>query len=250
METKVFHTNLKCQNCVSKVAPVLDAEQEISAWTVRTDDERKLLSVTGTQIDAGHVRSLVKAAGFEVFDEIRQPEEELQIPGVGKPPSRGTYFPLILVFLYLMGFVAISQLRAGRVDWMASMNSFMGGFFAVFSFFKLLNLRGFADAYRSYDILAHRIPSWGYVYPFIELALGICYLTAFAPLATNLANLAVMSAGTLGIARTLLRKSRIQCACLGTVFNLPMSKVTLIEDLIMVCMSATMIGVIMIGVML
>jgi len=242
METKVFRTNLKCQNCVSKVAPVLDADHEIAEWTVRTDDERKLLSVTGTQVDAGHVRSLVKTAGFEVFDEIRQPEEELQAPAAEKPPSRETYFPLILVFLYLMGFVAISQFRAGRVDWMVSMNTFMGGFFAVFSFFKLLNLRGFADAYRSYDILTRWVPTYGYVYPFIELALGICYLTAFAPMATNLANFAVMSVGAVGIARTLLRKNKIQCACLGTVFNLPMSKVTLIEDLIMVGMSATMIG--------
>ena len=175
----------------------MDADREIADWKVRTDDERKLPSVTGTRIDAGHVRSLVRTAGFEVFDEIRQPKEELQVPAVEKPPSRETYFPLILVFLYLIGFVAISQFRAGRV------------------------------------------------YPFIELALGICYLTAFAPLATNLANCAIMLIGTAGVGRSLLNKTEIRCACLGTVFNLPMSKVTLIEDLIMVVMSATMIGAIL-----
>ena len=80
-----------------------------------------------------------------------------------------------------------------------------------------------------------------YLYPFIELTLGVCYLTAFAPLATNLANCAVMSAGAVGVARALFRKNRIQCACLGTVFNLPMSKVTLVEDLLMAGMSAAMI---------
>ena len=245
METKVFRTNLKCQSCVSKVAPVLDADHEIAEWTVRTDDDRKLLSVTGAKVDSGHVRSLVRTAGFEVLDEIRQPIQELQATAVETPSSRETYFPLILVFLYLMGFVAISQFRTGRAAWMVSMNTFMGGFFVVFSFFKLLNLRGFADAYRSYDILTRWIPSYGYVYPFIELALGICYLTAFAPLATNLANCAVMSIGTAGVGRSLLKKTEIRCACLGTVFNLPMSKVTLIEDLIMVSMSAIMIGAIL-----
>jgi hypothetical protein len=141
----------------------------------------------------------------------------------------------------LTGFAALSQFRAGRWDSMAAMNAFMGGFFVVFSFFKLLNIHGFGDAYRSYDIVASGLPFYGYLYPFIELTLGVCYLTTFAPLATNLANCAVMSIGAIGVARTLLRKNRIQCACLGTVFNLPMSKVTLVEDLLMVGMSAIMI---------
>ena len=147
----------------------------------------------------------------------------------------------MLVFLYLAGFVALSQFRAGRWNAMASMNAFMGGFFIVFSFFKLLNIRGFADSYRTYDIVARRLPAYGYFYPFIELTLGVCYLTEFAPLVTNLANCAVMSVGAIGVARALLRKNRIQCACLGTVFNLPMSKLTLVEDLLMAGMSAAMI---------
>ena len=238
METKVFRTNLKCQNCVSKVAPVLDADSDVAGWSVRTDDDRKLLSVTGAAVDAGHIRSAVRTAGFEVFEEIFE-----QTPKKQAPPSE-TYFPLILVFLYLVGFVALTQFRAGRFDAMAAMNSFMGGFFVVFSFFKLLNLGGFADAYRSYDILASRFPAYGYVYPFLELTLGVCYLAAVAPLATNLANCAIMTVGTAGVVRSLLKKNKIQCACLGTVFNLPMSKITLIEDLLMVAMSAIMIAVI------
>ena len=57
-----------------------------------------------------------------------------------------------------------------------------------------------------------------------------------------MANCAVMSVGAIGVARTLLRKDRIQCACLGTVFNLPMSRITLVEDLLMAGMSAVMIA--------
>jgi hypothetical protein len=30
----------------------------------------------------------------------------------------------------------------------------MGRFFVAFSFFKLLSLRGFVDAYRTYDVVA------------------------------------------------------------------------------------------------
>ena len=34
----------------------------------------------------------------------------------------------------------------------------MGGFFVAFSFFKLLNLPAFADAYATYDVAAKSCP--------------------------------------------------------------------------------------------
>ena len=52
------------------------------------------------------------------------------------------------------GSWALIEVRAGAFDVMRAMGHFMGGFFLVFSFFKLLNLSGFADAYRTYDVLA------------------------------------------------------------------------------------------------
>jgi hypothetical protein len=36
-------------------------------------------------------------------------------------------------------------------------------------------------------------------------------------------------------------KTKIQCACLGTVFQLPMSTVTIVEDVGMVLMAAFML---------
>ena len=69
------------------------------------------------------------------------------------------------------------------------MSRFMAGFFLVFSFFKLLNLRAFADAYAGYDVVAARWRVWGYDYPFVELALGAAYLTGFWPVATNVVTL-------------------------------------------------------------
>jgi hypothetical protein len=242
METKVFRTNLKCRSCVSKAASFLDADRRIAEWSVRTDDERKLLSVTGTQLTADHIRSIVGNAGFDVFEEIHQPAEAQGAAIPGAPSTYKAYFPLMLIFLYVIGFVLLSQLRAGHLEWMATMNGFMGSFFVVFSFFKLLDIRGFANAYRSYDIIAKRFPAYGYAYPFVELGLGLCYAMALAPLAANIANFAVMSLSTVGVFRNLLKKTKIQCACLGTGFNLPMSRVTLIEDLLMVGMSAIMIG--------
>ncbi len=147
-----------------------------------------------------------------------------------------TYQPLLLVLGYILLGTIISQqngfalLDASRV--------FMGLFFLVFSFFKLLDLSAFAKAYRSYDIPTKRIPAWGYLYPFVELGLGIAYLTHFAPKATNWVALTVMSVSLVGVVQAVASQTKIKCACLGTGFNLPMSTVTIIEDATMVLMAA------------
>ena len=82
----------------------------------------------------------------------------------------------------------------------------------------------------------------GFAYPFVELALGAAYLTGFRPVATNVVTLVVMGVGTVGVVKSLLARRKIRCACLGTVFNLPMSYVTLVEDLLMVAMAAVMLA--------
>jgi uncharacterized membrane protein YphA (DoxX/SURF4 family) len=118
------------------------------------------------------------------------------------------------------------------------MRVFMSGFFLSFSFFKLLDLKGFAESYAMYDIVAGRIPAWGYVYAVIELGLGIAFAANLAPVLTNWITLVVMTVSIIGVLKSVLNKRKIKCACLGAVFNLPMSTVTIIEDALMIGMSA------------
>ncbi|NCU04658.1 MAG: heavy-metal-associated domain-containing protein, partial [Chitinophagaceae bacterium] len=40
---------------------------------------------------------------------------------------------------------------------------------------------------------------------------------------------------------SVLNKRKIRCACLGAVFNLPMSTITIIEDGLMIIMSIAML---------
>jgi hypothetical protein len=49
--------------------------------------------------------------------------------------------------------------------------------------------------------------------------------------------------GAVGVIQSVMRRETIQCACLGNVFNLPMSKVTIIENLGMAAMAAWMLFV-------
>lgn len=124
---------------------------------------------------------------------------------------------------------------------MSWMNHFMAGFFLVFSFFKMLNLSGSAESYRMYDVVAKAVPAWGYAYAFIELLLGLAYLAEFRPLLTNTVTFVVMSVSIVGVLQSVLNKKKIRCACLGAVFNLPMSTVTIIEDALMIAMSLAML---------
>ena len=156
-----------------------------------------------------------------------------------QPPE--SLYPLFLIVGYLVGVVILIAAASG--DWSLDrlMRHFMAGFFLVFSFFKLLDLPGFVDTYRSYDLIARKSKAYAWSYPFVELALGVAYLVNIAPVATNIVTLVVMGVGAGGVLRVLLDKRSIRCACLGTALNLPTTKVTLIEDVTMAVMAAVML---------
>ncbi len=153
-----------------------------------------------------------------------------------------TYKPLIILFSLIFSVSLIASKKAdGTVEFTTWMRYFMAGFFLCFSYFKLINVKAFADSFSMYDIVAKRIKTWGFMYPFMELALGILYAMNLYPLYTNIATVAIMGVSSIGVIQSVASKKKIQCACLGAVFNLPMSTITIIEDLLMVVMAGGMI---------
>jgi copper chaperone CopZ len=144
------------------------------------------------------------------------------------------YYPLFLV----IGLVAIASF-AGQ-SWMMS---FMAGFYLAFGAFKLLDIPAFANSYARYDIIAKAFRPWGYAYPFVELALGFAFLFWLEMRAAAWIALILSLVGAIGVIQSVMRKETIQCACLGTVFNLPMSTVTIVENLGMAAMAAWMLFV-------
>ncbi len=144
-----------------------------------------------------------------------------------------TYKPLIIILSII---TLVSVLSSGFILKDFMMN-FMAGFFLVFSGFKLLDLRGFADGYSTYDLIARKYYHYGYIYPFIELFFGTSYLIGFTPVWLNLLVIAVMGISGIGVLESMLKKRKFQCACLGTIIKVPLSEVTLIEDFGMVVMA-------------
>ena len=105
----------------------------------------------------------------------------------------------------------------------------------------MLDLNGFADSYSTYDIVAKKFRQWSYIYAFVELALGLAYAANFKPGIINYITLVVMSVSSIGVLQSVLNNRKIKCACLGAVFNLPMSTVTIVEDSLMIAMSVAML---------
>lgn len=242
MEHRYKIEGMTCASCLNKVTEALKSVNGITIKKIGLEPPEAELTMSH-HVDTGVLNEAVSKVGSYSISEMGHNEHSPAMMS-SSPVDESkpvTYKPLIIILIYLLGFVFLSQVEKGSLDWMDVMSKFMGGFFIVFSFFKMLDVKGFAYSYSSYDIIAKKWLGYGFIYPFIELGLGVAYLMNFDMLITNVVTLAVMGISTIGVLQSVLKKSKIQCACLGTVFNLPMSTVTLVEDTLMVLMALAMI---------
>jgi cation transport ATPase len=242
MDTTYTLSGMHCGACVGRITTALQPFAE--SVSVTLNPPRAVLSNPNTNATLSAIQAAVtKAGAYAITPETHtarriEPSTE---PQNDNDNWLATYWPLILI----VGYIAIAALAGtpapGETRLAAWMTNFMAGFFLVFSAFKFLNLRGFADAYASYDLLAKRWRAYGFMYPFLELALGLAYLFRFEPTLTHIATILLMGFSSLGVLDVLRQNRKIACACLGTVLKLPMSTITLVEDLGMVAMAGLML---------
>lgn len=150
------------------------------------------------------------------------------------------YLPL-LVLIAVAALGAIALVIGQSLDLMHWMTIFMGLLLCQFSMLKLFNRSKFVDGFQKYDLIAKRSHLYASIYPFLELVLGLAYLAQIAPFAINIALLVLTSIGVLGVWKALKTGLSIRCACMGTVLDVPLSTVTLIEDIGMGLMSLIML---------
>jgi len=148
-------------------------------------------------------------------------------------------FPLFLIF----GYLTMAAMLMNINPWSGGgfMLDFMGLFYIVFGFFKFLDLKGFPASFSMYDPIAKRVPLYGWIYPFLETALGLMFLLRWQIPVALFTTIFILGVTTIGVIKTLLDKQQIQCACLGTALKLPMTKATLIENAVMLVMAVWML---------
>jgi copper chaperone CopZ len=232
-------SGMTCSGCVAAVKFALEKHASVKRVEVTLDPPYATVVLDGA-VPPGQLQALLPAK-YRLGPEVVQrqaaplPKEEVQRTWME------TYKPLLMVFVFITSVSVLTAFGSGSLNGMMAMRHFMAGFFLVFAFFKLLDLRGFATSYAMYDLLAQKLAVYGWVYPFIELALGLSYLMDWQPMFTNVVTIVVMGFSLIGVLRAVLNKQQIQCACLGSGFNLPMSTVTVVEDLLMVVMAVAML---------
>jgi copper chaperone CopZ len=253
VKTTLQIQGMHCQSCVRKLTAAFEKLPGVrsAAVTLSPDREGRASIESDGPVALGALTAAADAAGdytVKLADTTADQtpstahthhESHAQATPAPSEPTPSLY-PLFLIVGYILGVSALAAFIRSGEGWRGFMLDFMAGFFLVFSFFKFLNLRGFADAYQTYDIVARRSRAYALVYPFIELALGVAYLLRWQLEATNAVTLALMLIGSVGVLRAVLDRRRIRCACLGTALNLPMTTITVFEDLGMAAMAAAM----------
>ena len=228
-------TGMTCKGCANAVAESLNALDQVNDVAVDLEKAEATIDLS----EHVSIEVLQKALSSNYSITKKTDNNIFKTSETTKQSDVKQLFPLFLIFAYLIG--ASVLLNRSPWDWSGFMLDFMGLFYIVFSFFKFLDLKGFPESFRMYEPLAKAIPAYGWVYPFVELALGILFLMRIQTTAALIMTLVILGITTVGVTKTLLDKKAIQCACLGTALNLPMTKATFIENTIMIVMAGIML---------
>jgi cation transport ATPase len=228
-------TGMTCNGCKSSVEDSLNKLDDVIHASVNLEQQEatiemsKHIATITLQNALSDKYTISEKNIFKTTSELK-PENKTDVQQL---------FPLFLIF----GYITIASVLLNIKPWSATdfMLDFMGLFYVVFSFFKLLDLKGFPESFKMYDPLAKVVPVYGWVYPFIEVVLGLMFLMRVEISIALIVTLIILGITTIGVTKTLLDKKAIQCACLGTALKLPMTKATFIENSIMIVMAVIML---------
>ena len=231
MKHTIYLDGITCDSCIEKITKLFKQTYGITDVII----EKKVWKVIywhNSELSQSDIKEMLVWTKYSLKNLNSIKEDTFSI---------STYKPLFTLFWYIVMLCLIWIYLMWDFSVSRFMQYFMAWFFIAFSYFKIINLKEFAMSYSMYDIIAKRWKYWWYVYAYIELWLWISYLIWFHPLITNSITFIVMSVSIIGVIQSVSNKRKIKCACLGAVFDLPMSTITIIEDAVMIGMSGAMI---------
>jgi hypothetical protein len=110
---------------------------------------------------------------------------------------------------------------------------FLGIFSLIFAVLKIIKLSSFVDSFVEYDFISKKLRAYAYAFPFLELLFGLTFILNFEIVWIELACLIFYTINLVSVINALLQKKKFVCACLGGLFNVPLSYVSLAENLTM-----------------
>ena len=221
---------MTCNNCRKHVIESLSKIENIKDLTVNLESKKTTFN-SDSKISLNTLTEILPTKYSISEYAVKAPTQQIE--------EKETKWKQLKPLFLILGYILVGSLIIHRNNLIPKeiMLDFMGLFFIVFSFFKMLDLKGFASSFQMYDPVSKAFPSYGLIYPFIETALGIMFLIRWNITIAFIITIAILGITTIGVTKALLSKNEIKCACLGTALNLPMTEATIIENAIMIIMS-------------
>lgn len=226
---------MTCESCVQKITEALGNDKEIKNLHVTLSPPQIHFDVN-EKFNPEKINQMLSHLNKYTVSEITHsmPAKNLNAAFILK------YMPLILLFALSAGVPALN-LALGKSNIHHWMYQFMGITLIALSYFKFLDLPKFAEAFSTYDPIAMKFYNYGYIYPFFELVAGIGFALSIQVEALSIFVILLLASTTVGVIQALRQNRKFQCACLGTAFNLPLTKVTIVENVLMIAMSLMII---------
>ncbi len=155
-------------------------------------------------------------------------------------PSRKENAKLAGIFLFLI-VAATLMSTLDSFDGLEWIRWFMGGLMIIFGGLKLLGIEVFTKVFPLYDLIAKRFAPYKYVYPLLQVLLGMFFIMGAYPVVRNILTIVVGASGLIGMIQVVSQRGAIRLSYLGTILRLRFSTVILIENTIMVCLGTIML---------
>ncbi len=232
MET-YYINGMHCNGCVKRATKFISEIPGVKSVKVSLVSSKAIID-TDREIGFETVNSAVVSAGYELTTES---------PSFGKVFSAWfkKYLPLILAFSLVLIFTGTRGYLYG-FHLHSSMTDFMGAFFLLFGGMKVTNWKKYSKSFQNYDPLASKLHLYSYIYPALEVFLGVVYIFGIGNfLIWNIVTALILGVNTVGVINVLKSGEMVQCACLGAYFNIPITRFTIFENGIMVAMAMYMV---------
>lgn len=228
---QVFNvTGMTCASCVKTLRQRLEQIGLFEDLKI-TINPPELTVYTVRQITSSEINQLLSETKFSVRDKKWYQ---------GFVYRCNKFLPLIIMTLITVIFAAGHSLYYGWSGYIF-MQFLMAGYFLMFGTLKVVNWQKFVLSYQAYDDLAKRSRVYAQLYPAIEITIGVLYYIGVMWWPLHVFVGLLMTQKAYSTWHVLRSGSILQCACLGGFFSIPITRVTVFEDLFMAAMAVYML---------
>jgi len=144
-----------------------------------------------------------------------------------------SYLPVFYVYAFSF-LVSLNIVFFFNLNLRSLFLYFLGFFSLSFGVLKLINLKSYFESVTEYDFIVQKFNFYAYLIPVFEIFFGILFVMQKEFLIIEYLCIIFFTLNLVVIANALEKRRNFTCACMGGLFKIPLSYVSLLESLTMV----------------